>query len=125
MPFSGKERRVGGEAFRSRAFAFAPGWRTVKNKDPFVRIEREREEENCDLFRKGWGVGRGGKVFGREGKGGGGATGVKSHAGEEWAEKDRVSWRRVSANNDKDERGATSSRFAKMKTETGLSESTG
>lgn len=54
----------------------------------------------------------------REGKGGS-ATGVKSHADEEWAEKDRVSWRRVSVNNDKDEHGATSSRFAKMKTETG------
>lgn len=77
------------------------------------------------MFRKGWGVGRGerGKVFRREGKGGS-ATGVKSHAGEEWVEKDRVSWRRVSANNDKDERGATSSRFAKMKTETGLGERT-
>lgn len=75
------------------------------------------------MFRKGWGVGRGerGKVFRREG---GSATGVKSHAGEEWVEKDRVSWRRVSANNDKDERGATSSRFAKMKTETGLGERT-
>lgn len=43
----GKERRVSGEAFRSRAFAFAPGWRTVKNKDPFVRIgvEKKRERE--------------------------------------------------------------------------------
>lgn len=41
----GEERRVNGEAFRSRAFAFAPGWRTVKNKDPFVRIGVERERE--------------------------------------------------------------------------------
>lgn len=67
----GEERRVNGEAFRSRAFAFAPGWRTVKNKDPFVRIgvERERErEEDCDLFRKRRSVERG-EVFRREGKG--------------------------------------------------------
>ena len=43
--------------------------------------------------------------------------GVKSHAGEEWPEKDRVSWRRVSANNDKDGNGGTCL-VAKMKTET-------
>lgn len=37
------------------------------------------------------------------------AADVKSHADEEWPEKDRVSWRRVSANNDKDENGRTCS----------------
>lgn len=58
FPFSGKERRVGGEAFRSRAFAFASGWRTVKNKDPFVRIGVERGGLRL--------VSKGEKVFRRE-----------------------------------------------------------
>lgn len=69
MPFSGKERRVGGEAFRSRAFAFAPGWRTVKNKDPFVRIERERERRRtATCFERGGVSGEGERCLGEKEK---------------------------------------------------------